>query len=115
MRSLWTLSLLFITLLAGVSQLTLPPASVRPVVTVVFLLLCPGAALLSFYHLENAMSELVLSVALSLALVTLTAELTVLLGLWSLEVSFWFLFALSLPGTVLRLLRADRPLEYTPE
>ncbi len=114
MKTLWALSLLFITLLAGVSQLTLPPFSVRPVATAVFLLLCPGAALLSVFHLD-AVSDFVLSVALSLVLVTLTAEVTVLLGLWPLEANFWFLFALSVPGTALRLLRGDRAPEYVPE
>ena len=110
MSTAWRLGLLLLTVLAGVSQFALP--ALRPAVTGAFLLFGPGAALVGFFRLDAPLSAM-LCLALSLALVTLTAEATVLLGLWSLEDNFWFLCASSALGVALQLLRGDTsPSEY---
>ena len=97
---------LLLTALAAVSQFALP--AVRPVFVGLFLLICPGAALVGFLRL-SAVTEGVLSAALSLVLLTLTAEATVLLGLWPLEAAFWSLVALSLAGASLQAVRSAEP------
>lgn len=98
--------IVLVTVLAGVGQVALP--ALRPFTVGIFLLFCPGAALLGFLRLD-AVTELVLSVALSLVVVTLTAEVAVLTNLWSLEENLWLLFVLSVQGALLQMMRGCQP------
>lgn len=89
-----------VSVLAGVTQFELP--LLRPTAAFIFLLVCPGAALLGFVRLESVITDVVLSVALSVSLVTIVTGLTVLLGNWSLEAGFWFLLAVTLLSTAVQ-------------
>lgn len=103
MNPLWRLRLIVVvSLLAGVTQFGLP--LVRPAAAFTFFLVCPGAALLGFIRLRSALTDAVLSVALSFALMALVATATVLLGRWPLEAGFWFLLSVTLLCAAVQLL-----------
>ena len=97
---------MLLSVLAGVTQFELP--LLRPVAAFIFLLACPGAALLGFVRLGSVVTDVVLSIALSMALLTIIANLTVLLGRWPLEAGFWFLLATSLLCTTTQILSSYR-------
>ena len=61
--------LLAVTAFAAATQFGLPLP--RPSAALVFLLLCPGAALIGLLRLKSGVTDWVLSLALSLVLVTL--------------------------------------------
>lgn len=88
--------LLLITVAAGLTQTGL--LMFRPAFVFVFLLLCPGSALIGLMGLKNPVTNWVLSIALSFALLALLAQFIVLTGIWSLETGFWILNVLSLLG-----------------
>jgi len=101
MWAVWRLRIIvLVSMLAGLTQFELP--LLRPTAAFIFLLVCPGAALLGFVKL-SAVTDAVLSIALSIALLTLVAGLTVLLGTWTLEASFWSLLIVSLLSTAVQL------------
>lgn len=95
--------LLGITALAVLTQFTLP--SLRPGAAFLFLLLCPGAALIGLLGLKSAIADWTLSLALSLALVSLLAQVNIVAGVGTLETAFWLLVALSTIGFAAQLLR----------
>lgn len=88
--------LLLLTVAAGLTQTE--PSLFRPGLVFVFLLLCPGSALIGLLEFKNTVTDWVLSIALSLALLALLAQFTVLTGVGSLEVGFWLLNGISLLG-----------------
>lgn len=99
--------LVFWSLLAGISQLEAPVllAWVRAPVVLGFLLVCPGAAWLGLLRFDSRATELVLSVALSLALLTLLSELTLLSPAWPLGAGFWALILIGFLGATVQLVR----------
>jgi len=88
--------LLLITVAAGLAQTEL--SLFRPGFVFLFLLLCPGSALIGVPGFKNPVTDWVLSIALSLALLALLSQFIVLTGVWSLETGFWILNTVSLLG-----------------
>ncbi|CAA9589005.1 MAG: hypothetical protein AVDCRST_MAG86-4293 [uncultured Truepera sp.] len=93
--------IVLVSVLAAATQFGLP--LLRPAAAFTFLLVCPGAALLGFVRLGSAVTDLVVSVALSVALTVLVAGVTVLLGSWPLEAGFWFLLVITLLCTAVQM------------
>jgi hypothetical protein len=75
----------------------------RPLITFWFLLVCPGMAFVQLLRLRDALSEMVLAVALSLVLVLLTAGIMLYVGLWSPELILMLLIALCIVGVSCQL------------
>jgi hypothetical protein len=68
---------------AGAVYLTVPPSTVRAVVTLTFLLLCPGLAVVRLLRLPSRLVGLTLAIGLSLVLDQATAMVSMYAGVWS--------------------------------
>lgn len=79
----------------------------RPWLALWFLLICPGMALVPLLRLSDRLVEVVLAVALSIALDTLVAGVFLYAGIWSPEASLATLSGLSLGGVTLQWLLRD--------
>jgi len=75
----------------------------RQLITIVFLLTCPGGAYVRVLQIRNAIASLILSVAFSLVLDTCIALAMVYLQTWSLFWSLLALYYISLIGVLLKL------------
>lgn len=82
----WALLSLFSALLASLAMLIPFSLPLRPLITFWFLLFCPGLAVISFFHFQDGLTELVLALAFSIALDTLVALTMVEARIWS---PFW--------------------------
>ena len=77
--------------------------ALRPYLLFWFILICPGMAVIGLLKLNNLLSEFVLSVALSLVLGTLVAELLLLIKQWSPHAILAVLVAISIIGASLQI------------
>jgi uncharacterized membrane protein len=77
----------------------------RPVIALWFLSLCPGMAFVRFLDLGEQLPELIVAIALSLALDSIVAGLMVYTGTWSPRMGLAVLIALSVVGALLQLQR----------
>jgi hypothetical protein len=85
----------------------------RPWLAMWFLLVCPGMALVPLLRLSDRLVEVVLAVALSIALDTLVAGIFLYAGIWSPEATLVALSGISLGGVALQwLLRDSTRLRY---
>jgi hypothetical protein len=78
-----------------------PP--LRPWVMLWFLIICPGMAFVHFFRIKDTVSELVLAIALSLAIDLLVAAAILYTGFWSPELILTVLVFLSQVGVVCQL------------
>lgn len=76
-------ALLAAAALALAVHLVVPPSAVRAAVTLTFLLLCPGLAVVRLLRLPSRLIVLTLSIALSLVLDQVTAMVSMYAGGWS--------------------------------
>ena len=100
-----------VTLLAFAANTGSP---VRVAVTFVFFLICPGAAFVRLLRLDDLLTDLTLSVALSIVLGTLVAEALVYLQAWSTERGLLALIGLCLTGVALQVIQAFRRRPQAP-
>lgn len=70
-------------LLCGLVTVVPFPASVRAVIVVPFLLVCPGLAVVRLLGVGDPLAQVVLGVAASLGLEAAVAEMTLFAGAWS--------------------------------
>jgi hypothetical protein len=80
----------------------------RPILVFGFLLICPGMAFVRLLHLRDRFAELMLAVALSLAITTLVSEMLVLMGIWSPAGSVLAIVSIAIAGAVLQLISGQR-------
>ena len=85
---------------------TFTGAPFRPAVAFWFLLLCPGMAFVRLLHIEEWLTELTLSIALSIAINTLVSETMILARLWSPEAGLVALICISLLGATCQIIDA---------
>ncbi len=90
-------------ILAVVSGIETPA---RPLITFWFMLVCPGMAFVRLLRIEERFAELILAIALSIALDTIVAEAMVLNRLWSPKWGLFVLICLSLVGAGLQIIQA---------
>ncbi len=81
-------------------------APVRPLLAFWFLLVCPGMAFIQLMHIEERLIELVLAIALSIALDTVVAEIMALNKIWSFKGGLFVLICLSLLGAAIQIMQA---------
>ena len=112
---LWPFILVCWTILAAISLFVVPTNPLRPVVMLGFLTICPGMALVRHLRLSNAVSELTIAVALSIAIDAIVAALFLYAGHWVPNAIFIVLMEITivciLLQLVLDLLRYHRSLE----
>jgi hypothetical protein len=75
----------------------------RPYLLFIFIFLCPGMAVIGVLHLNNFLTELILSIALSLVLGALVAELLVVTQHWSPPLVMAVLVTISFVGASLQI------------
>jgi hypothetical protein len=80
-------------------------APLRPLVVLAFLLVCPGLALVRLLRIGEAVTELTLGVALSVALAVVVPVAMLYAGDWSPKQSLALLIAATLAASVPELLR----------
>lgn len=86
----------------------------QPAVAFLFLLLAPGMAYIPLLRIEDLSAELILSLALSIALDTAVAEAALLTRHWSIDLCLTVLLCISLLGAFLQLFRIARPAQMAP-
>jgi cytochrome c oxidase subunit IV len=95
---LWPAVLLLSTLAVGVTTFGDLQGPVRTLVSLWFLLVCPGMALVRLMHVPGRLMELSLAVALSVALGTIVSSTLVYAHQWSPEVGLGALMAVTVAG-----------------
>lgn len=78
---------------------------IRPAVMFWFFLVCPGMAFMPLLNLPNRLAEVILAVALSLALDTVVAEVMAVNGWWSPSAGVFTLIILTLTGAALQVMQ----------
>lgn len=108
----WPTLIIILALLSILLALTSSGWALRPYVLFLFVLICPGMATIRLLRVNDSLTELILAIALSLALGTLLAELLVLTKHWSPTLILAGLVGISLIGAVLQIrntLKAEAP------
>ncbi len=109
MRSLWmpwvwpALILLSVAMV-GLAVFVFPMLPVRPLIVFWFLFVCPGAALVRFFGIQEPVSVGTLAVAISLSLDALIAGCQMYAGHWSPELTLIILMALTVACLLIQLL-----------
>ncbi len=80
-------------------------AALLPVITLGFLLFCPGMAFVQLMQIDDGLHETVLAVVLSIVLDMIVAAVVLYAGLWSPELILTILIYLSLIGVIGQLWR----------
>ncbi len=91
-------------LVAGIFLIADVGTPVRPIVTLWFLLICPGMAFVRLLRLEDRLAEVTLAIAVSIALDTVVAAGMVYAKVWSPVLGLLVLAGLTLVGTALQVL-----------
>lgn len=94
----WRLAILIMTVLTVLLAVTDLPGPVRPAVTVVFALSCPGMAFVRLLRLDDPLAELTLGIATSVAVAGLVGGLLLYAGLWSPDGGLLLLVGIALGG-----------------
>ena len=77
----------------------------RPLITLWFLIICPGMAFIQLLQIRDHLYEVVLAVALSLVMALGVAATILYAGFWSPELILLILVGLSLVGVLCQLIR----------
>jgi hypothetical protein len=108
-RAWWGPVAIASAILAGVLAASGTHSPVRVAVTLWFLLVCPGMALVRLLALDDAAAELALAVALSIALAVGAGGVLLYSGRWSPGTTLGILIAITVTAAAAPLARA-RPL-----
>jgi hypothetical protein len=104
-RSTWLRPAVLVLSAAAASLVTflVPDTPIRPAVTLWFLLICPGLALIPLFHLDDLIAEAVLCLALSLAADAIVGGMALYAGRWSMPAIFTTLLGVSIGGALLQV------------
>ncbi len=103
--SWWSLVIILSAIAVTLAIVVNAGTPVRPLLVFWFLLVCPGMAFVQLMHIEERLTELVLAIALSIALDTIIAEIMALNKIWSFRGGLFVLICLSLFGAALQIMR----------
>lgn len=92
----WLLIIFVTTSILIISILT--KSFLQPAVTFIFLLICPGMALVLLLNINDFWAELSIALALSISLSAFVAEVMLLSGLWSPRGGLMLLIGLTILG-----------------
>lgn len=92
----WPILIIASAIAAGLSINSAVAPLLRTVVIFWFLLICPGMAFVRFFRVGGPVTELVIAVALSLAITTLVSETMLYVGAWSPRLGLFVLMGLSI-------------------
>ncbi len=101
---LWPLLIILIAISAGLVTFVFPGTVIRPAVLMLFLIVCPGMAVVYFFRLTEAAVEWMLIIALSLAIDAFVAGGLLYAGRWSPPNILIILIGLCIISAIMRLL-----------
>ena len=78
-------------------------SQLRPLLTLLFILLCPGMAFIRLLKIDSWYIELVLGVTMSIAIGQLVSMATLYLGNWSVELNMALLCLIAFVGATLQI------------
>jgi predicted nucleotidyltransferase len=100
---LWPAIIILSTIAAGLIAFVITDTAVRPIIILWFLFVCPGMALVGFFHLEELAVKWILALALSFAVDAIVAGILLYTGRWSPTGTLEILMGISLGGAVLQI------------
>jgi hypothetical protein len=100
---LWPVTILLSAAGIGVLAFAGLESPIRAVIALWFLFVCPGMAFVRLLRIEDALTELTLAVALSLALDGLVAGTMLYAGMWSPQWGLALLICMSAAGAALQI------------
>lgn len=104
----WPLIITVSALAAGALTFLDAMPAVRVVVGFWFLLVCPGMAYVRLLRIKAVFFELVLAIALSIAINTIVAQALLLTGNWSTKVALGIVIATSVTGAAIQMVLPNR-------
>ncbi|MCB0209647.1 MAG: hypothetical protein KDJ52_09970 [Anaerolineae bacterium] len=86
---------------------------IRPLLTIGFILICPGMALVQFLRLKEPIIEITLAIALSIGISTVLSEVMALGKIWHPEAGLAALIILTIVGSIIRMtqIKNEQPLK----
>jgi uncharacterized protein (TIGR02271 family) len=104
-QSAWLRPIVLVVSAAAASLVTflVPDTPVRPAITLWFLLICPGLALIPLFHLDDLIAEGVLCLTLSLAVDAFVGGAALYAGRWSMTGTFTALLGVSIGGALIQI------------
>jgi hypothetical protein len=111
-RSVWIWPILILLLTAAAGLVILVPEvaalpyaqSLRPILVLVFLCICPGMAVVRFFRLQEVVAEFVLGLSLSFCIGAFVAGIILYANVWSPANIFNILLGFSVVGAIVQLL-----------
>ncbi len=103
-RVIWPLLLLCSSLLTALVVFLAPTISIRPLVVMWFLFICPGMAWVRLLRLHSNLAEWTIALALSIALDALVAGIFLYARAWSPASIFLVLLLLCSTGAFLQMI-----------
>ncbi len=100
---LWPAIIILSTIAAGLVTFVSTDTALRPIIVLWFLFICPGMALVRFFHLEELVVEWILTLALSFAIDAIVAGILLYTGRWSPTATLEILMGISLGGVILQI------------
>ncbi len=104
-KLLWPIAISITALLAGTFAWANTGGMLRSAIIFLFMLVMPGLAYTRLFHFRDFLVEIVLAVAISLAVGTIVAEIMLFLHIWSPNTGLGVLIAVSLVGAYLQIMR----------
>ncbi len=86
----------------ALASMHLPPGTLRYVVVAVFVLWCPGSAVMGRWPLPDGLERAVLNVAVSLCLAVVVAEMQAFAGLWNPSATIGLLAVITTGSVLIR-------------
>ncbi len=99
----WPTIIILAAVIAGILALSNSSSVLRSGVLFVFVLVIPGLALTRLFHLGDVLTELLVAIALSIAISIVLAEYMVFMRQWSPNTALLSLVGVSLLGAALQL------------
>src|SRR5579864_1964787 len=107
---LWPSIIVILAIGAGLLMFSESSSPVRPVITLGFLLVCPGMSMVRLLHIHDPLTELTLAIALSLAIDAIVAAIMLYAASWSPLRSLVVLIGISIGGAIIQVVAAyNRP------
>ena len=100
---LWPTIIVLSILAVGLVSFVMTDITVRPLIVMWFLFICPGMALVWLLHPEEPVVKWTLAIALSLAIDAIVAGILMYAGQWSPMGTLLILMAISLGGILTQI------------
>ena len=105
----WPAVIICSAIAAGLVTFVITDTTVRPIIVMWFLFICPGMALVRFFRIHEPVVEWTLALALSFSIDAIVASMLLYAGRWSPTAILSILIGLSLAGAMVQLAAMHSP------